>query len=110
MEKMIIMLENNDSRYEFYMKGIKRSNVDDTIVRWELRYDYIHRMVNGSSHTTGNRILCGTFETIVEKLHHIDRGYEEFEYKLQKLGGKIYRFNDENENQVEKGVINESRL
>ena len=44
------------------------------------------------------------------------QGYEEFEYKLQKLGAKIYRY-DDNEgaefNQIkapEKGVINESRI
>ena len=30
----------------------------------------------------------------MEKLHHIDRGYEEFEYKIRNLGGKIYRYDD----------------
>lgn len=53
--------------------------------------------------------LMAQGETIVEKLHHIDRGYEEFEYKLQKLGGKIYRYNDEDNKEV-KGVLNESRI
>ena len=53
--------------------------------------------------------LMAQGETIVEKLHHIDRGYEEFEYKLQKLGGKIYRYNDEDYKEV-KGVLNESRI
>ena len=83
MKKMIIMLENNDTRYEFYMKGIKKSNVNDTIVRWELRYDCIHRMTNGSSHTTGNRISCGTFETFVEKL--LLNGFESVTYDTRKF-------------------------
>ncbi len=38
--------------------------------------------------------LIANGETIVEKLHHIDRGYEEFENKLTNLGAKIVRFND----------------
>ena len=38
--------------------------------------------------------LMAQGETIVEKLHHIDRGYEEFEYKIRNLGGKIYRYDD----------------
>ena len=47
-------------------------------------------------------------ESIVEKLHHIDRGYECFEAKLRGLGAKITRFDDEELNV--KGVLNESRL
>ena len=35
-------------------------------------------------------------ETIVEKLHHIDRGYEDFEQKLSALGAKIIRFDEDN--------------
>ena len=91
----------------------------------DIHQDRNHAIVKGVKQLTGATVaasdlragaalviagLMASGETIVEKLHHIDRGYEEFEYKLQKLGGKIYRFNDENENQVEKGVINESRL
>ena len=91
----------------------------------DIHQDRNHAIVKGVKQLTGATVaasdlragaalviagLMANGETIVEKLHHIDRGYEEFEYKLQKLGGKIYRFNDENENQVEKGVINESRL
>ena len=41
--------------------------------------------------------LMANGETIVEKLHHIDRGYEEFERKLSGLGAKIIRFNEETE-------------
>ena len=83
MRKMIIMLEDDDTRYEFYMKGIKRSNIDDTIVRWELRYDLIHNMGLGSSHTTGHRIVCDTFETFVEKL--LLKGFEPVTYDTRKF-------------------------
>ena len=91
----------------------------------DIHQDRNHAIIKGVKQLTGATVaasdlragaalviagLMANGETIVEKLHHIDRGYEEFEYKLQKLGGKIYRFNDDNENQVEKGVINESRL
>ena len=91
----------------------------------DIHQDRNHAIVKGVKQLTGATVaasdlragaalviagLMANGETIVEKLHHIDRGYEEFEYKLQRLGGKIYRFNDENENQVEKGVINESRI
>ena len=31
----------------------------------------------------------------IENLHHIDRGYENFENKLRLLGGKIERKNEE---------------
>jgi len=54
--------------------------------------------------------LMASGETIVEKLHHIDRGYESFEEKLRKLGAKITRFNDEDINLTDMGVLNESRL
>ena len=56
--------------------------------------------------------LMANGETIVEKLHHIDRGYEAFEHKLASLGAKIVRFNDEdiNFNTSNMGVMNESRL
>lgn len=91
----------------------------------DIHQDRNHAIVKGVKNLTGATVaasdlragaalviagLMANGETIVEKLHHIDRGYEEFEYKLQKLGGKICRFNDENTNQVEKGVINESRI
>ena len=42
--------------------------------------------------------LMASGETIVEKIHHIDRGYEAFEYKLSAMGAKIQRFNDEDVN------------
>lgn len=90
----------------------------------DIHQDRNHAIVKGVKNLTGATVaasdlragaalviagLMATGETTVEKLHHIDRGYEEFEYKLQNLGGKIYRYNDETDNQI-KGVLNESRL
>ncbi len=90
----------------------------------DIHQDRNHAIIKGVKNLTGATVaasdlragaalviagLMANGETIVEKLHHIDRGYEEFEYKLQKLGGKIYRYNDETETQI-KGVFNESRL
>ena len=97
----------------------------------DIHQDRNHAIIKGVKNLTGATVaasdlragaalviagLMANEETIVEKLHHIDRGYEEFEYKLQKLGAKIYRY-DDNEgaefNQIkapEKGVINESRI
>jgi UDP-N-acetylglucosamine 1-carboxyvinyltransferase len=54
--------------------------------------------------------LMANKETIVEKLHHIDRGYETFEAKLQSLGAKIHRIDDIGNNTMNMGVLNESRL
>ena len=50
--------------------------------------------------------LMANGETIVEKLHHIDRGYEDFEYKLQNLGAKIVRFNEETSAEGNPSIIN----
>ena len=90
----------------------------------DIHQDRNHAIVKGVKNLTGATVaasdlragaalviagLMATGETTVEKLHHIDRGYEEFEYKLQNLNGKIYRYNDETDNQI-KGVLNESRL
>ena len=49
--------------------------------------------------------LMASGETIVEKLHHIDRGYEEFEQKLSALGAKIIRFDDVENNTVPNSSI-----
>ena len=90
----------------------------------DIHQDRNHAIIKGVKNLTGATVaasdlragaalviagLMAQGETVVEKLHHIDRGYEEFEYKLQKLGGKIYRYNDEDTKEV-KGVFNESRL
>ena len=90
----------------------------------DIHQDRNHAIVKGVKNLTGATVaasdlragaalviagLMANGETTVEKLHHIDRGYEEFEHKLQKLGGKIYRYDDETKDQM-KGVFNESRL
>ena len=90
----------------------------------DIHQDRNHAIVKGVKNLTGATVaasdlragaalviagLMAQGETIVEKLHHIDRGYEKFEYKMQKLGGRIYRYDDKN-NQEVKGVFNESRI
>ena len=75
----------------------------------DIHQDRNHAIVKGVKNLTGATVaasdlragaalviagLMADGETIVEKLHHIDRGYEEFEYKLRNLGGRIYRYDD----------------
>ena len=48
--------------------------------------------------------LIANGETIVEKLHHIDRGYEEFEHKLQNLGAKIVRFAEDETSAMQNNI------
>jgi UDP-N-acetylglucosamine 1-carboxyvinyltransferase len=36
-------------------------------------------------------------ETIVDRIYHIDRGYERIEEKLRGLGARIERFTEESE-------------
>jgi UDP-N-acetylglucosamine 1-carboxyvinyltransferase len=77
----------------------------------DIHQDRNHAIVKGVKNLTGATVaasdlragaalviagLMANGETIVEKLHHIDRGYEEFEQKLSALGAKIVRYNDEN--------------
>ena len=93
----------------------------------DIHQDRNHAIVKGVKHLTGANVaasdlragaalviagLMAEGETIVEKLHHIDRGYETFEKKLASLGAKIIRFNDENIslNTSTMGVANESRI
>ena len=47
--------------------------------------------------------LMAEGETIIENLHHIDRGYENFEQKFSNLGASIVRFNDEINNDLIQG-------
>ncbi len=45
-------------------------------------------------------VLAGciaTGETIVDRIYHIDRGYERIEEKLRSIGARIERFSEENE-------------
>ena len=42
-------------------------------------------------------VCIGTGETIVDRIYHIDRGYERIEEKLRGIGARIERFSEENE-------------
>ena len=55
--------------------------------------------------------LMADGNSVIEKLHHIDRGYENFENKIRLLGGKIER-KDEMVSPVEltEGIQNESYI
>ena len=83
MREMIIMLEDNDTRYEFYMAPIKENNVSDKIVRYELRYDRIHSMTLGSEVSHGNRVLGDTFEQLVSKL--LLKGFKPVTFETKKF-------------------------
>lgn len=64
---LIMMEKAGDTRYEFYLQGIERSNLDSTIVRWELRYDRIKNLGTGSSVSFGNREY-GKLDEVITKL------------------------------------------
>ena len=91
----------------------------------DIHQDRNHAIIKGVKHLTGANIVASDLragaalviaalmangESVVDKLHHIDRGYEAFEYKLSQLGAKIVRFKEEVVPQEVKGVFNESRL
>ncbi len=84
----------------------------------DIHQDRNHAIVKGVKNLTGAIVaasdlragaalviagLMANGETIVEKLHHIDRGYEDFETKLRSLGGKIYRYDDDKSNERKVG-------
>ena len=54
--------------------------------------------------------LMAEGNSVVEKLHHIDRGYENFENKIRLLGGKIERRVEESQINLTEGIHNESYL
>jgi UDP-N-acetylglucosamine 1-carboxyvinyltransferase len=54
--------------------------------------------------------LMAEGNSVVEKLHHIDRGYENFENKIRLLGGKIERRVEESPINLTEGIHNESYL
>ena len=92
----------------------------------DIHQDRNHAIIKGVKKLTGaNLTACdlragaglvvaalmadGTSE--VTNLHHIDRGYEHFDTKLQNLGAKIVRItNEENLLNKEEAVGNDSRL
>ena len=88
----------------------------------DIHQDRNHAIIKGVKHLTGATVVASDLragaalviaglmangETIVEKLHHIDRGYEDFEHKLKAMGAKIIRFNETpEENAINSSVIN----
>lgn len=54
--------------------------------------------------------LMAEGNSVIENLHHIDRGYENFESKLRLLGGKIERREDVSPMNLTEGIHNESYL
>ena len=50
--------------------------------------------------------------SVIDNLHHIDRGYENFESKLRLLGGKIERRDDDiiSPDSITEGMRNESYI
>ena len=54
--------------------------------------------------------LMADGESIVEKIHHIDRGYENFENKIRLLGGKIERRDDNSQTNLTEATHNESYI
>ncbi len=76
----------------------------------DIHQDRNHAIIKGVRNLTGATVaasdlragaalviagLMANGETVVEKLHHIDRGYEDFEQKLSVLGAKIIRCKEE---------------
>ena len=70
---MIITLENEKARYEIYLQGIERSNYDNTMVRWEQRYNYTTFLTMGSSLLMGQR-LHGSIEAFINDL--MEKGFK----------------------------------
>lgn len=66
----------------------------------------------GASLVVAGLMAEGT--SIIEDLHHVDRGYENFEAKIKLLGGKIERYVDSSEvgltERLTEGLYNESHL
>lgn len=80
----------------------------------DIHQDRNHAIIKGVKNLTGATVaasdlragaalvvagLMANGETIVEKLHHVDRGYEDFETKLSNLGAKIKRYSEESDAQ-----------
>ena len=86
----------------------------------DIHQDRNHAIIKGVKNLTGANVVASDLragaalviaglmangQTIVEKLHHIDRGYEAFEQKLQSMGAKIIRYNETSEDSAS-SVIN----
>lgn len=95
----------------------------------DIHQDRNHAIIKGVKKLTGTTLsasdlragaslvvaaLMAEGSSVIENLHHIDRGYENFESKLRLLGGKIERKEDVSSNDLKvnltEGVHNESYL
>lgn len=95
----------------------------------DIHQDRNHAIIKGVKKLTGTTLsasdlragaslvvaaLMAEGSSVIENLHHIDRGYENFESKLRLLGGKIERKEDVSSNNLKvnltEGVHNESYL
>ncbi len=89
----------HQDRNHAIIKGVKK--IEGTMLRAsDLRA--------GASLVVAALMADGT--SVIENLHHIDRGYENFEQKLRQLGGKIERYDDNSEVNLTEGLYNESHL
>ena len=75
----------------------------------DIHQDRNHAIIKGVKRLTGATVAASDLRagaslvvaglmangvTIVENLHHVDRGYEKFDEKLRALGGNIIRYSD----------------
>ena len=90
----------------------------------DIHQDRNHAIIKGVKKLTGAMVAASDLRagaslvvaglmadgiTHIEKLHHIDRGYERFDEKIKNLGGNIIRYADESTEEMRLG-INESRI
>ena len=78
----------HQDRNHAIIKGVKKLT-GATVAASDLRA--------GASLVVAGLMANGT--TIVENLHHIDRGYEKFDEKIRALGGNIIRYSEDNTNE-----------
>ena len=91
----------------------------------DIHQDRNHAIIKGVKKLTGASVsasdlragaalvvagLMAEGTSIIDNLHHIDRGYENFQKKLEMLGGKIERYVDKSEVDLTEGLYNESHL
>ena len=96
---LIMGADIHQDRNHAIIKGVKKLT-GATVEASDLRA--------GASLVVAGLMADGT--TIVEKLHHIDRGYEKFDEKIRNLGGNIIRYNDGTPSEETRIHTNESRL
>lgn len=85
----------------------------------DIHQDRNHAIIKGVKKLTGANLsasdlragaalavagLMAEGTSIIENLHHIDRGYENFEEKIKQLGGKIERYDDETDINLKDGL------